>query len=91
MGKIVITSVGTSLIERKENKIKGKRPNAPFLDWIHYDEDEGQEIPTLRTELEELLLKKQNDNDICAEVKSCLKIQESYSDLEVYLICFLYQ
>lgn len=88
MNKIVITTVGTSLIERKENQIKGKRPNGSFSKWKNYtNEDEDGEIDILKQGLDELLLAKKNDKNICAEVKSCLKIQETYSDLEVYLIC----
>jgi CRISPR/Cas system-associated protein Csm6 len=83
MSKIIITTVGTSLIEKLGvPPHRDLKKGTHSKDWVSLSDDIGE----LRTAMSEKFIEKQN-NTICAEIQSITKIQETYPDIAVYLIC----
>jgi|GEM_PF-1543215 len=86
MKKIVITTVGTSLIEKLKVKTD-KSLKTTFRNGnedIHIAETKANFEKDLAEKFAE---KNAEDNSICAELQTINKIRKTYPDLEVYLLC----
>lgn len=83
MKKIVITTVGTSLIDNLKVKVDKS---------LYTTSDKAANVADVKTEFEKTMTllfneKSETDNTICAELQTIAKIRKTYADVEMYLIC----